>query len=48
MTTEVQQLEGAIRILEARRGLLGDAVVDTMVAPARPARGTCRRGNNGA
>jgi class 3 adenylate cyclase len=35
MTTEVQQLEGAIRILEARRGLLGDAVVDTMVAPAR-------------
>ena len=35
MPAEQQQLEAGIRALEAQRGLLGDAVVDAMVAPAR-------------
>lgn len=33
--TEPQQLQSAIDALEAQRGLLGDAVVDTAVAPLR-------------
>jgi len=35
MSAEQQQLEVGIRALEAQRGLLGDAVVDAMLAPAR-------------
>ena len=35
MSAEQQQLEAGIRALEAQRGLLGDAVVDAMLAPAR-------------
>ena len=35
MSAEQQQLEAGIRALEAQRHLLGDAVVDAMLAPAR-------------
>lgn len=35
MSTERQQLEAGIRALESQRALLGDAVVDAMLAPAR-------------
>ena len=35
MAAELQQLEAGIRALEAQRGLLGDAVVDSMLVPAR-------------
>ena len=35
MTAEQQQLEAGIQALEAQRGLLGDAVVDPIVAAAR-------------
>ena len=35
MSSEEQQLEAGIQALEAQRGLLGDAVVDAMLAPAR-------------
>ena len=35
MSAEQQQLEEGIRALDAQRGLLGDVVVDAMLAPAR-------------
>jgi len=35
MSPEQSQLEAAIHALEAQRPLLGDAVVDAMLAPAR-------------
>src|SRR4051812_13511942 len=35
MSSEQQQLEAGIHALEAQRALLGDAIVDAMLAPAR-------------
>ena len=35
MTTELEKIEQAIRVLDAQRGILGDAVVDTALAPLR-------------
>ena len=35
MSPEQQQLQAGMRALEAQRGLLGDAVVEAMLAPAR-------------
>ena len=35
VSSDLKELEAAIRALEAQRGLLGDAVVDAMLAPAR-------------
>jgi len=35
MSTEQKQLEAAISALEAQRAILGDAVVDTLLMPAR-------------
>ena len=35
MSSEQQQLEAAIAALETQRAMLGDAVVDSLLAPAR-------------
>lgn len=35
MSSEIQQLEAGIQALEAQRALLGDAVVEAMLAPAK-------------
>lgn len=35
MTTELEKIEQAIRVLDAQRGSLGDTVVDTALAPLR-------------
>jgi len=35
MSSEQQQLEAAIAALEAQRAILGDAIVGSLLAPAR-------------
>ena len=38
MSSELQQIEAAIAALESQRALIGDAVVDTALAPLRDMR----------
>lgn len=42
MSSELQQIEAAIAALESQRALIGDAVVDTALAPLREMRAALR------